>query len=63
LSTFNDEDHEDLAALVYLRYRRDEAAARAAWSRMLENHGWDDDLDARAVWIKMVRNGLQRRGT
>lgn len=50
--------HELLAALVYLRFGSDDSAARAAWSRMLQNHGWDDSLIARQEWRDMVSKGL-----
>jgi len=50
--------HELLAALVWLRFGCDDEAARAAWTRMLQNHGWDADEHGRAIWREHVDTGL-----
>ena len=51
--------HELLAALVYLRFKRDHEAARAAWTRMLQNPGWDDTAEGRGQWDQMVGDGIR----
>ena len=48
-----------MAATIFLRFNRDHEAARAAWSLMLQNYGWDTDKTARKEWEAMVANGLR----
>jgi hypothetical protein len=36
--TFSDDDHADLAFMVYRRFGRDSAAATVAWNRLLQNN-------------------------
>jgi len=55
-------DHSEidmLAALVFVRFGGDHEEARAAWSRMLENHGWDETEEMRCEWQEMVSRGLR----
>ncbi len=56
---FGQEQFDLMAALVFLRFERDPAAARAAWSRMHENRGWDATADARQEWQLQVARGLR----
>lgn len=51
-------DNDILAAMVYRRFNCNHDAAREAWSRMLQNHGWDDTADMRREWVAMVNRGL-----
>jgi hypothetical protein len=55
----NDFPHELLAALVYIRFNCDHEQARAAWTRMLQNPGWDDNAVARTQWHEMVGDGIR----
>lgn len=57
--TFSQEHHALMAALVFLRFGRDHEQARAAWSRMLQNQGWDDTEEGRLEWVHMVEKGLR----
>jgi hypothetical protein len=57
--TFSHEHHALMAALVFVRFGRDHEAARAAWSRLLQNQGWDDDAAGREEWVRMVQTGLR----
>lgn len=44
--TFTYGEHVDLARLVYKRFGRDDAAAAAAWRRLLENGATEGDFMA-----------------
>ena len=59
MGTMNGELDSIMAATIFLRFNRDHEAARAAWSRMLQNYGWDTDKTARKEWEAMVANGLR----
>jgi hypothetical protein len=48
-----------LAALIWVRFGYDHTQARAAWSRMLQNYGWDDDAEGRAVFADYVAKGCR----
>ena len=50
------EEHCVMAALIQRRFQTPDAA-RAAWTRMLQNDGWDDDPSSRAMWNEMVQYG------
>lgn len=51
-------DHCDvLAALVYARFGKDHNAARAAWTRLLQNPGWEENATALSEWSEMVARG------
>ena len=49
-------EHDIMAALVQRRFR-DNAAARSAWSRVLQNYGWDSTPAGREEWANMVARG------
>ena len=56
----NDQALSDvLAACVFERFGRDEETAREAWKRLLQNSGWDDTVDGRADFARMVERGQE----
>ena len=48
-----------MAALVWRRFGRSHDAAREAWTRLLQNGGWDQTAEARREWRLMVERGEQ----
>ena len=56
---FDSSQHDLMAALIWRRFGRNHDAAREAWSRLLQNYGWDDEAHGRREWRAMVERGEQ----